>query len=52
MALHTRNHSMERFGWFNALRAMHYYHHRGTMRQNYAIGDFFLDWLLLGINFS
>jgi hypothetical protein len=31
---------------------MHYWHHKGAMSQNFAIGDFWLDWLLLGIQFD
>jgi len=49
---HTRGCSLEKFQWFNWLRRMHYFHHRGTMRHNYAIADFFADFMLLGINFS
>eukprot|EP00698_Gefionella_okellyi_P014909 TRINITY_DN4161_c0_g1_i1.p1 TRINITY_DN4161_c0_g1~~TRINITY_DN4161_c0_g1_i1.p1 ORF type:complete len:218 (-),score=27.10 TRINITY_DN4161_c0_g1_i1:727-1380(-) len=52
MGIHTNGFWMERYNWFVHLRSMHYYHHRGKMLQNYAIADFFLDWALLGINFS
>ena len=52
MALHVRGHSWERFQWFQHLRSLHYWHHAGTMRQNYAIGDFFLDYLFLGFKRS
>lgn len=48
MALHVRGHPWERFEWFSALRSLHYHHHSGDMKRNYAIGDFFLDILLLG----
>lgn len=51
MALHVNGHPWEKFGWFLNLRALHYWHHKGDMRRNYAIGDFFLDWALLGIHF-
>lgn len=51
MALHTRHHAWERWQWFRNLRALHYWHHKGDMKRNYAIGDFFLDWALLGIHF-
>lgn len=51
MALHTRNHPWEAYEWFRNLRALHYWHHAGDMKRNYAIGDFFLDWMLLGIHF-
>jgi hypothetical protein len=48
MALHVRGHSWERFAWFRHLRSLHYWHHSGDMKRNYAIGDFFLDFVLLG----
>lgn len=48
MALHVDKHPWERFQWFRYLRALHYHHHAGDRKRNYAIGDFFLDYLLLG----
>lgn len=42
---------MEKYEWFHKLRALHYYHHKGNMKQNYAIVDFVFDWLVLGIQF-
>jgi hypothetical protein len=48
---HSRGFYMEKYGWFQKLRALHYYHHKGNMKHNYAIGDFVFDWLVLGIQF-
>jgi hypothetical protein len=48
---HSRGFYMEKYGWFQKLRALHYYHHKGNMKHNYAIGDFIFDWLVLGIQF-
>lgn len=46
--LHVRGHPWERYQWFIYLRSLHYWHHAGDMKRNYAIGDFFLDYLVLG----
>jgi hypothetical protein len=48
MSLHVRGHPNEKYTWFQRLRTLHYYHHCGDMKQNYAIGDFFFDYLVLG----
>jgi hypothetical protein len=63
MRLHVRGHPWERYQWFIYLRSLHYWHHAGDMKvrdsivlcplnclcqRNYAIGDFFLDFLVLG----
>jgi len=42
-AYHTRGHAFERFHWFQQLRALHFWHHKGNMKHNYAISDFILD---------
>lgn len=48
MALHVSGHPWERYQWFQHLRSLHYFHHAGDMKRNYAIGDFFLDYMILG----
>ena len=48
MALHVRGHEWEKYQWFLHLRSLHFWHHAGDMKRNYAIGDFFLDYLILG----
>jgi hypothetical protein len=42
---HLRNSYLNRYEWFQKLRWIHYLHHKGNMKQNYAIKDFLLDWL-------
>lgn len=46
--IHIKGFHLEKYTWFMHLRSMHYYHHKGNMMKNYAIGDFFLDFLALG----
>ena len=48
IAFHTRGHPWTRHTWFLHLRSLHYFHHYGNMRHNYAIGDFVFDILGLG----
>eukprot|EP00743_Colponemidia_sp_Colp-15_P009040 GILK01009865.1.p1 GENE.GILK01009865.1~~GILK01009865.1.p1 ORF type:complete len:218 (-),score=13.22 GILK01009865.1:85-717(-) len=48
VSMHQRDHSWERYGWFQMLRALHYYHHKGSMKHNYAMADFWFDVLVLG----
>eukprot|EP00898_Chlorokybus_atmophyticus_P006539 jgi/Chlat1/6887/Chrsp51S06549 len=48
-SFHLQGSRLERFSVFQKLRTLHYYHHKGTMKHNYAIADFWLDWLLLGL---
>jgi len=50
-AFHRRNHWLNRFAWFRKLRTLHYYHHRGDMKHNYALGDFLVE-ALLGMKLS
>jgi len=49
VAFHTEGHSLERYDWFLKLRHIHFYHHIGSMKQNYAVGDFLFDYLFLGL---
>lgn len=46
--IHTKGFHLEKYNWFMMLRSLHYYHHKGDMMKNYAIGNFFLDFLFLG----
>lgn len=54
MGFHQRGFYLEgkTFGVFENLRNMHYFHHKGSMKHNYAVADFYLDVLLLGVHFS
>eukprot|EP00455_Lapot_gusevi_P023343 TRINITY_DN2426_c0_g1_i1.p1 TRINITY_DN2426_c0_g1~~TRINITY_DN2426_c0_g1_i1.p1 ORF type:complete len:239 (-),score=28.65 TRINITY_DN2426_c0_g1_i1:80-796(-) len=47
--LHVKGFYMERWGWFWKLRALHYYHHKGHWRHNYAMADFLVDWICFGV---
>lgn len=47
--MHTKGFHLEKYNWFMLLRSLHYHHHKGNMMKNYAIGDFFLDFLALGL---
>jgi hypothetical protein len=43
-AYHLKEHPFfDRFEWFKTLRVLHYYHHKGSMMHNFAIGDFAID---------
>lgn len=41
--VHTVGSRLERYRWFQAMRAMHFLHHTDGMKHNYAMADFFLD---------
>eukprot|EP01130_Rhizamoeba_saxonica_P016056 TRINITY_DN7345_c0_g1_i1.p1 TRINITY_DN7345_c0_g1~~TRINITY_DN7345_c0_g1_i1.p1 ORF type:complete len:203 (+),score=6.33 TRINITY_DN7345_c0_g1_i1:48-611(+) len=42
---HTRGFILENYQFFQHLRAVHYYHHYGSMKFNYAVGDFLYEYL-------
>jgi hypothetical protein len=37
---HIKGHFLERYAWFGELRALHYIHHLGTCKHNYAVLNF------------
>lgn len=41
-AVHCEQHPWQKYGWFQALRAVHIKHHRGTWHQNFTTGENFL----------
>ena len=42
-SFHNRATSWRRFRWWRELRALHYHHHTGSARHNYAMANFLLD---------
>jgi len=42
-AVHTHGCWLERYRWFQTMRALHFLHHKDGMQHNYAMIDFFLD---------
>jgi len=42
-AVHTSGVWLERYQWFQVMRALHFLHHKDGMQHNYAMSDFFLD---------
>jgi len=42
-AVHTRGCWLERYQWFQTMRALHFLHHKDDMQHNYAMIDFCLD---------
>eukprot|EP01052_Picozoa_sp_SAG31_P043337 SAG31_NODE_7186_length_1762_cov_1.696332_1_plen_448_part_10 len=42
-AVHTSGVWLERYQWFQVMRALHFLHHKDGMQHNYAMIDFFLD---------
>ena len=38
MAIHVNEHPWEKYQWFRYIRALHYHHHAGDRKRNYAIG--------------
>jgi len=46
--MHTNGFYLEKYQWFLKLRSLHYYHHKGDMLKNFAIGDFLLDFFVFG----
>jgi hypothetical protein len=51
-AFHLRGHFLEEYDWFLELRQMHYLHHLGSMKHNFAIGNFLFDFLLFGFKMT
>lgn len=41
--IHMQKSRFNNYEWFQKLRYLHYLHHRGVMKQNYAMKDFFID---------
>jgi len=50
--IHTNGFHLEKYNWFLWLRSLHYYHHKGDMKRNYAITDFLLDFWVLGFQYG
>ncbi len=44
--IHTRGSFLENCQWFIYLRKVHYLHHSGTMKRNYALVAIWIDVLL------
>lgn len=42
-SFHVRGFQLERFQWYRELRALHYLHHLGDMKSNYAVLNLGLD---------
>jgi hypothetical protein len=42
-SFHVLNHPLNKFRWFHELRALHYIHHLGNAKHNYALINFTLD---------
>jgi len=47
-SFHIPDHPFEPYRWFQELRALHYIHHLGSAKHNYAIVNFSLDKLMGG----
>ena len=45
-SFHVKGHWLERFDAFHELRAVHYVHHLGSTKINYAVFNIGLDWML------
>ena len=45
-AVHRKNTCLEKYNWFQDIRTLHYYHHKGDMKHNYGISNFFWDYIL------
>jgi len=43
MSFHVRNFHLERFAWYRELRTLHYIHHIGDMKSNFAMLNMGLD---------
>ena len=41
--VHIAGSKLEKYGWFQRMRALHFLHHTDGMKHNYAMADFFLD---------
>jgi hypothetical protein len=41
--IHLKNSYLNKYDWFQKMRYIHYLHHRGNMKRNYAMKDFFID---------
>jgi hypothetical protein len=46
---HLSGTSFEKYWWFQQLRAIHFLHHKGSMKHNYAIGGFWTDYYIIGM---
>jgi hypothetical protein len=44
---HVKDHYLSKYAWFRELRALHYLHHVGSAKQNYAMVNFVLDRFVL-----
>jgi len=45
-SFHVKGHWLERFAAFHELRAVHYVHHLGSTKINYAVFSVQLDWIM------
>lgn len=50
--VHIKGSYWEQYEWFHSLRTLHYYHHRGSFKHNYAMADFLVDVLFLRFKHS
>lgn len=42
-SFHVQDHWLARYAWWRELRVVHFVHHMGSARHNYAMANFFLD---------
>jgi len=51
-SFHVKGHWLEQFEWYHELRAVHYVHHLGSTKFNYAVFNIGIDYLIGSLTLS